>query len=179
MMRTAAEEAAAPKYAHVERERRWRVDPAARPGLAGRASVLIEDRYLVGTRLRLRRMTDAAGAVSLKLTKKYDCADPLARPIVTAYLTEAEYAVLAALPARALAKRRFGVMSGGATFSLDQFAGALAGLELAEIEWADDAGLRALPAPPWTLGEVSHDPRYQGGALAHFGIPKEDPWPAS
>lgn len=179
-MRTGADEARAPKYAHIERERRWLVDGAVRPSLDRVPSVLIEDRYLVGTRMRLRRMTDSStAAVSLKLTKKYEAEDPLARPIVTSYLTEDEFSLLATLPALSVAKRRFKLPNGGQSFSVDQFIGSLSGLELAEIEWTDDAGLRALHAPDWTVREVSNDARYQGASLAQFGIPEEHPWPAS
>lgn len=166
MFRDATDEARTPKYAHIERERRWRIDPAARPAL-GDAHVLIEDRYLTGTRLRLRRMTDGqTGAVACKLTKKYASADPRARPIVTAYLDADEYALLAALPGRPIVKRRLPLQAGALTYSLDRFEGALAGLELAEIEWPDAAGLEGLPAPPGALGEVTDDHRYRGGTLA-------------
>lgn len=179
-MRTGADETYAPKYAHIERERRWLVDCKARPLLDGLPSVMIEDRYFIGTRMRLRRMTETAtGAVSLKLTKKYEADDPLARPIVTSYLTEDEFSLLATLPSRQLAKRRFKLASSGPSFSIDQFIGSLSGLELAEIEWDDDTDLRALRAPDWSVREVSYDPRYQGAALAQFGIPEEHPWPAS
>ncbi|MDE8453320.1 hypothetical protein PCJ53_29200, partial [Klebsiella pneumoniae] len=91
---------------------------------------------------------------ALKLTKKYECDDPLARPIVTTYLTEDEYALLEALPAAALAKRRYEIVDQGITFGIDQFLGALAPLELAEIEWPDDVGLRALPSPSWAVRDI-------------------------
>lgn len=167
VIRTAGDEAAVPKYAQVERERRWLVDPARRPDLTGCASLLIEDRYIIGTRFRLRRMT-GDDLVSLKLTKKYDAPDPLARPIVTAYLTGTEYDLVATLPAACLTKRRYKVDG----FSVDVFEDALAGLELAEIEAADDAALRALPAPAWTIRDVSAEPGYQGAALALYGRPE-------
>ena len=173
-MRTAADEMRAPKYAHVERERRWLVQPNAKPETDATGCVLIEDRYIIGTRLRLRRMTDeATGARAHKLTRKYEAADPLARPIVTAYLDDAEYAVLTALPAHALTKRRFTIRSGDHDYNVDRFEGALAGLRLTEIEQEDDAALRALDAPHWAGHDVSHDPHYQGGTLALSGIPKE------
>lgn len=173
MMRGVDDEARRPKYACIERERRWLVDPARRPQLSPEF-VLIEDRYITGTRLRLRRMTDRAGdRMVLKLTKKYDSADPLARPIVTAYLSDAEFALFAQLPAAALSKRRYAVVDNGLAFSIDQFVGDLAGLELAEIEAADDSALRSVPSPDWTIRDVSDDPRYQGGSLAAHGIPKE------
>ncbi len=160
-MRTLADEAITAKYAHIERERRWLVDPVWPPNLAGIPGTTIADRYITGTRLRLRRMT-ADGVVALKLTKKYDAPDPTARPIVTAYLTDAEFNVFAALPAAALTKTRYTV----AGFSLDVFAGALAGGMLVEIEAGDAAALAAIVPPPWAAAEVTHDARYGGGALA-------------
>lgn len=169
-MRTGADEVRNPKYAHIERERRWLVDPKRRPDLSNVPYLLIEDRYISGTRMRMRRMTDSeTGEQSLKLTKKYECADPLARPIVTIYLTDEEYTLLAMMPAAGLAKRRYKVDG----FSIDRFEGALSGLELAEIEWTDDEGLRDLQPPIWAVAEVSDEPRFQGGALAADGKPKD------
>jgi len=157
-----------PKYARRELERRWLVDAAARPPVDGVPATRIEDRYLDGTRMRLRRMSRAElGETSWKLTKKYECDDPSARPIVTAYLTEAEHALLAALPATTLRKTRFHVLLDELWWSLDRFEGALAGLEVAEIEAPDQAALAALVPPPWVAKEVTHDARYQCGALAH------------
>ena len=161
-MRTGADEQIAPKYSHVERERRWLVDPAGLPTLPA-DFVLIEDRYIVGTRFRLRRMTDmATGEISLKLAKKYESADPTARAMVNAYLTSEEYAVFAALNARAVVKRRH-LIDG---FSVDQFDGALLGLILVEREVEDAADLAGIVPPSWIVREVTHDPRFQGGALA-------------
>ena len=160
-------ELASPKYARFELERRWLVDPAARPSVEGMDFTLIEDRYLDGTRMRLRRMTRTAGAV-LKLTKKYDTERPEARPIVTAYLTAAEYALFAALPAHALRKRRYHFPVDGRYWSFDLFEGPLAGLELVEVEAPDEAALAALVPPPWAAKEVTHDPRYQCGTLVQI-----------
>jgi CYTH domain-containing protein len=179
-MRTLADEGRAPKYAHVERERRWLVLPGVEPEHEALRCLLIEDRYIENTRLRLRRMTDmATGEFALKLGKKYEADDPLARPMVTAYLTADEYAVFAALPAQSLSKRRYTVAEAGLYFNVDRFEGALAGLALTEIEQEHDAALRALTAPSWAGREVSHDLQYQGGALARHGIPEEISWPSS
>jgi CYTH domain-containing protein len=158
-------ELARPKYANLELERRWLVDRAARPDITELEFTLISDRYLVGTRLRLRRMMRGERTV-LKLTKKYETARPEARPIVTAYLTEAEYAVFAVLPAVAMRKRRYRLPVGSQIWSLDLFEGALAGLELVEAEASDEAALAALVPPPWAAREITHDPRYQCGSLA-------------
>ena len=158
-------EAAEPKYTRLEFERRWLVDTAASPALTGLDVILTEDRYIEGTRLRLRRMT-RGGRTVFKLTRKYVTARPEARPIVTAYLTEREHAVFAALPARVMTKRRFNLAIAGRCWSLDVFEGQLAGLELVEAEAADEVALAALVPPTWAGKEVTHDARYQCGALA-------------
>lgn len=158
-------EQGSPKYARHELERRWLVDPAARPGLDTLPFTVIEDRYLDGTRMRLRRMTRGERCV-LKLTKKYESERPEARPIVTAYLTDAEYALFAALAARAMRKRRYHLPVAGQFWSLDVFEGELAGLELVEIEAVDERALAALVPPAWAAKEITHDPRYQCGSLA-------------
>ena len=167
-------ELASPKYARAELERRWLVDPALRPAVDALNFVLIEDRYLADTRMRLRRMTRSDGSSACKLTKKYETDRPEARPIVTTYLTEAEYALVASLPGRVLRKRRYHLPHDGRLWSLDLFEGALAGLELTEVEVPDEAALTALVPPPWTLKEVTHDVRYQCGSLVEAQKLPED-----
>ena len=172
MLRGLDEELHAPKYAHVERERRFLVDPSCRPDLSAAPHLLIEDRYIDDSRFRLRRMTDSlTGRVVLKLTKKYDVADALARPIITAYLDAAEYALFAALPGRSVIKRRYPVDTADGCFGIDLFEGSLAGLELAEIEFDDPAIGTAIAAPSWTTIEITQDSRFQGGALAALDQP--------
>jgi CYTH domain-containing protein len=164
-----------PKYAHLELERRWLVDVGRRNQLDSYPATVIEDRYIDDTRLRLRRMIGpGAGETICKLTKKYDCADPSARPIVTSYLPEAEYDVLRALPARPLTKRRYRLPINGRTWSLDVFEGVLHGLELLECEASDETELAALIPPDWALREVTHLPHWQCGALAAAGAIPED-----
>jgi CYTH domain-containing protein len=159
-------ELASLKYARPELERRWRVEPGLRPPVEDLDFVVIDDRYLTGTRLRLRQMTRSDGWTACKLTKKYESDRPEARPIVTTYLTEAEHALFAALSAHPLRKRRYHVPLGGQLWSLDLFEGALEGLELVEIEAPDEATLGALVPPSWVTKEVTHDPRYHCGSLA-------------
>ncbi len=157
-----------PKYSLIERERRWLVRSDLLPPLAD-ALRLIEDRYIIGTRLRLRRITHSdSGALEYKLTRKYESDDATARPIVTAYLDAAEYEVMVALPANAINKRRHCIEG----FSVDVFDGALAGLVLAEHEAADAHSLAALPLPAWLGADVTEIPCYQGGHLAACGLPE-------
>lgn len=161
------------KYARPEHERRFLLaQPPA--GLDPRASYeQLEDLYLDGTRLRLRRVRSPAGEVlERKLTQKLPdpAGDPAQRLLTTQYLDDAEYELLARLPGRRLAKRRYRHVHAGCTFAIDAFEAPLAGLVLAEIELDSGAALRALAPPPFARCEVTALPLFTGGALA-----REDP----
>jgi len=154
------------KYALVERERRFLM-AGLPPGGSGAASrrVDIVDRYLSGTRLRLRRAGSPGSAKpELKLTQKV----PAARPgpvrglITNFYLSPAEYDVLATLPGTDLAKTRLFFPP----YAFDVFAPPRSGLVLAEVELGSDAELAACPPPPGSVAEVTSDDRFTGGRLA-------------
>lgn len=155
-----------PKYSIVERERRFLVDPALAPALDLATARLIDDRYLPGTGLRLRRVTAPDGSVVHKLGKKYPGAGLSSRPMTNIYLDAAEYDALAVLPAAVLIKWRHDV---GGGFAIDVFEGALAGLMLAEISADDDAAPAAIVVPSWCIVEVTEDVAYAGGTLAIDG----------
>ena len=159
------------KYAAVERERRWLC--AGLPDLPVVRAEAIEDLYVDDSRLRLRRATPVGGgAAILRLSKKADLA-PERRLITTLYLSEAEFALFAGLPGRVLEKTRHYYAADGVTLSVDRFEGALAGLFLAEAEFADDAAMAAFPHPAFAVREVTEDPRYTGGELVRAGVPDE------
>jgi CYTH domain-containing protein len=151
------------KYAKLERERRFLLTEMPAQAKDPR---LIEDRYLVGTRLRLRRV-EAESQVVYKFCQKVrpDEADPSTVAITNIYLAEAEYERLCQLPASILRKTRRLWQVGHHTFAVDKFHGDLAGLLVAEIELPDLAQGLPLPAP---IGkEVTTDNRFSGGYLAH------------
>jgi len=153
-----------PKYARFEYERRFRVAADRVPALDPETARLIEDRYVDGGRLRLRRMSGGGRPEQLKLTRKYGGALP--EPITTLYLSADEYLVLSGLPAAPLRKRRYQLPAGDTRFSLDVFEGALTGLMLSEVEADSTAVLAAIAPPPWSAGEITGDPRWTGAALA-------------
>jgi CYTH domain-containing protein len=150
------------KYARVERERRFLLAEPPAPS-AATATWTITDRYLKGTRLRLRRVEWPDRDCELKLTQKV----PVARPgavqglITNTYLSPAEYDLLASLPATVMTKTRHSVPPLG----VDVFAGALRGLVLAEAEFTTDEEARSFVPPPECVAEVTDDSRFTGGRL--------------
>ncbi|MGY4642767.1 hypothetical protein [Cellulomonas sp. URHB0016] len=147
------------KYARTERERRF-VCAAPPPPDAVVRRRRIEDRYIDGTRLRLRRVeeVDGAGPAVHKLTQKLP-GDPWGE-LTTMYVSEQEYTLLCALPAALLMKERWSAPALG----YDMFRGPLEGLVLAEAEFEDDVTAASF-VPPTGLWEVTGDVRFTGGAL--------------
>ncbi len=144
------------KYAHLEDEQRFVVD-AVPPGATH--PVTIEDRYLTGTRLRLRRVVDGT-TTTYKLGHKVPV-DPQRCSAVlhtTCYLDAAEFELLRGLPGHALRKRRWKL----GNLAADEFDGDLTGLVLVE-------GPRPVAQAPDGAVEVTEDARFCGGSLAALG----------
>lgn len=153
-----------PKYARPEHERRFRVVAERLPALDPATARLIEDRYIDGSRLRLRRMSGGGRETLFKLTRKYG--GPRPEPITTLYLDAGEYALLSALSAAPLVKHRHHVAVGDHWFAVDVFAAPLAGLTLCEIETDSAEALASIVLPDWVGVEVTDDPAFSGAALA-------------
>jgi hypothetical protein len=150
------------KYALVERERRFllRAVPHGTPT----ARVLIEDRYLIGTRLRLRRLTDLEAPGSrmfYKLTQKIPAPAGTPSLITTLYLSGPEYTALASIPADTLRKVRWSF----APLGVDVFEGPLQGLVLAEAEFESDPEQTGFQPASDVVAEVTADVRFTGGSL--------------
>ena len=146
------------KYAVVERERRWLLSEVPLvPDGARRLAV--RDRYVDGTRLRLRETTDEAGTVVRKLGQKVRLGPGAGEVAHTSlYLDDAEWDLLVALPARTLAKTRTLVPVGEGHVAVDVHAD---GTVVAEID-----GDGELPAGWRVVREITAEEAWTGGALA-------------
>lgn len=148
------------KYAVVERERRYLL--ATMPTGADRATDIV-DRYVIGTRLRLREVRSDDGTVVRKLGHKVRLTEgPGEVACTNLYLDEAEWAVLVALPARILRKRRHIVALGGWLVAIDEHED---GTLIAEID-DRDAPSSALPSWLDVVREVTDDEAWTGAGLA-------------
>jgi CYTH domain-containing protein len=162
------------KYARIEIERRFLL--ATVPDGEVLRTVDIDDRYLDGTRLRLRRQAQRGGPVAFKLTQKLPRpgADGEQGSITTMYIAAGEHERLAALPAAPLRKARLSI----APYGVDVFAGRLEGLVLAEAEFDAANAARAFRPAAFCVAEVSADPRFTGGALARAAREEVAAWAA-
>lgn len=149
------------RYARVEREQRWAL--RQRPdGLTEPTAIV--DRYLIGTRLRLRQ-ADTGGGVVYKLAQKVrpDEASPELVKLTNIYLSESEYRVICRLAALELRKTRWRLPAASRRIVVDEFHGELAGLIVAEVELAPGEAFGALPGIPAV--DVTRDDRFSGGRL--------------
>ncbi len=154
------------KYAHVENERRFLIrNPVATS--SGARRLYIRDRYLIGTRLRLRRVEESGLPAVYKLGQKIRFNDgSLSKNAhTTIYLSAEEFDLLAHVSANELEKVRWVNPIGNLSLSIDEFSGRLAGLVLAEV---DLGSTDSLPStfPIELNDEVTNDKRFTGGALA-------------
>lgn len=157
---------AIPKYAVLENERRFLVDKDELLALENLPYWRIIDRYVVGTRLRLRSIAHSVtGNVEFKFCKKYPSMDPVSGAIVNMYLSPEEYETLVALPAWVITKRRYQIASDGQVFGLNVFEDNLTGLVLCEAEAQSRAAILAMTFPPWAGREVTDDLFFTGGHL--------------
>ena len=150
------------KHARVEWERRFVI--ADFPLEANVIRVRrITDRYITGTNLRLREMTESEREPVFKLTQKVPEQSSGARQelITSIYLTQQEFRLLAQLPAGTLTKTRHSVPP----FGIDVFEGELSGLVLAEAEFDSAVEASKLAIPPYVVHEVTNDRRFSGGSL--------------
>lgn len=147
------------KYAHFEMERRF-LSSSLPEGIGSVSD--ITDFYLIGTRLRLRRVvTD--GRIVLKLGQKVRFeGGPRRIAHTTIYLDEGEWEALSSLSAKRLHKLRYQVEREGDSFAIDEHDD---GTLIAEF----DGGDQPPGDPPSWLAvtrEITDDERSTGGELA-------------
>jgi CYTH domain-containing protein len=148
------------KYAVVERERRYLL--ASLPdGVTSTKEIV--DRYVTGTRLRLREVHEGDGIVIRKLGHKVRLTEgPGEVACTNFYLDDEEWALLAALPARTLRKKRHMVAVDEWLIAIDEHED---GTLVAEI---DDRDEPSDLLPDWldVVRDVTHDETWTGGGLA-------------
>lgn len=148
------------KYAVVERERRFLL--ASLPHGVVRTRDII-DRYVTGTRLRLREVREDDGTVLRKLGHKVRLGEGPAEVACTNfYLDDQEWAVVSALPATVLHKKRHMVHRDGLKIAIDVLED---GTLIAEI---DDGDKPSDFIPDWldVIEDVTGDEKWTGAALA-------------
>lgn len=148
------------KYAVVERERRY-ILASLPEGVASTRDIL--DRYVTGTRLRLREVREGDGTLIRKLGHKVRLSEGPAEVACTNfYLNDDEWRLLASLPAQQLRKRRHLVRRDELLVVIDEHED---GTLIAEIDDGDEPS-DFVPAWLDVVADVSTDEAWTGIELA-------------
>ena len=158
--------------ADMEIERKFLVSEAP-PDLGGHPSSALEQGYIAihddGTEVRIRRrdgasiLTVKSGGGLVRVEEEFPVDDAVFERLWP--LTDG----------RRLQKVRHLVPAEppGRVIEVDVYDGALAGLVVAEVEFASEDDARAFAPPPWLGREVTGDPRFKNQSLAVDGVPAD------
>jgi CYTH domain-containing protein len=166
------------RYGRVERERRFVLEKLPSE-VDAFEYVRLEDLFVRGTHLRLRRVTKPNGDfVTTKLGQKIVAPDapedPRQRQMTTIYLPDDEGAILAAsLEGSRTIKRRYKLREQGLVFCIDMWESPAHanGMILAEVEADTLEALEHITVPAWASREVTSDPTYSAIRLASEAPP--------
>lgn len=152
-----------PKYSIPEIERRWTVSRAALPNLERLTKATISDKYLSGSRLRLRKIRYDSG-VQYKIGKKYGDRRGFSESITNIYLSQNEYELLCRANGLDVTKIRYRFAGG----SIDIYVGEELPI-LFSVEFTDEIEASNYEPPDFAKKEVTNDPEFSGFALASAG----------
>jgi CYTH domain-containing protein len=156
--------------ARVRRERRYLL-PSLPRALAQGVASMIEERYIDGTGLSLRRTltpgakTAGYGPVLTLGQRVRTGTEASERITLTDRLSVDQYTALARLPADVLVWRRYHVRLATRNCGVDVFSGELKGLVLAEAAFAEPNEALAFPQPIYAVAEVTGDDRFSEWSL--------------
>lgn len=159
----------------IERERKFLVARPPDPATVERTVHVLQGYLAVTDDLSLRvRAASTEAGVTHTLTVKTGV--PPVRVELDLPISAAQFAAAwPATEANRVDKVRSLVPYGDVTIEVDVFAGRLAGLVVAEVEFADADTMAAFTAPAWFGREVTHDRRYQNARLAAAEAPPSEP----
>lgn len=155
-----------PKYSRPEIERRWLVKVVDILSLEDARVRKLEDKYLSGGRLRLRKASETKCDPIYKLGKKYPNASSEPESVVSTYLTEEEYKSLLRLPGRSATKLRYSVEGG----ALDIYESPVYGFAIFEVEFSSQEAAAAYVVPKFVATEVTFNEKYTGFALSEEAL---------
>lgn len=151
-----------PKYSAAEIERRWLVDLAQIGSPATVPRREIEDLYIAGMHMRLRKVSAEGEDIIFKLGKKYGKGNSFSEQVVSVYLTEVEFNVMAAMPGTVARKTRYTISAG----ALDVYQYPNPGFAVFEVEFQSESDASNYTPPSFASQEITHEAKYSGFALS-------------
>jgi len=152
------------KYARQEYERKFLL--SARPSRLSLTYRTIDDRYLIGTSLRLRLVSDERGHVLTRKLNQKIRRDDGTTWITSIYLSQQEYRLIESLPAICSTMRRYRLECDTRCFAVDVIDASGEEIVLAEVEADSQAEIDADVSLPEMVREVTSEPAFSGYEIA-------------
>lgn len=153
-----------PKYALIERERKFVISPD-HVNISGLPYKHITDHYILNTAIRFRLVKDDNGT-TYKLTKKVSLNTIGEQQITTIYLSREEYLLLNNFECVAVEKTRYLIAAGHLIIGLDKYTNLSEELWIAEIEFNTQEEMNNFQMPLTYLREVTASAEFNGFELA-------------
>jgi CYTH domain-containing protein len=155
-----------PKYTRLEIERRWLVAKKDLPNLSELEQWEVIDHYLIGTRMRLRKMVDPKNnnETQYKLCKKYGKTSSISEPVVNIYLNKNEYDQFSEISANVLVKTKYTFEFQGTQFSINTFSNS--GIITIEAEFESEKQANECLLPSFAGEDISSSPEHESASIA-------------
>ncbi|MBK9155953.1 MAG: hypothetical protein IPM25_17375 [Chloracidobacterium sp.] len=149
-----------------EIRRRFLTEALPEPLTRASSHIQIFDNYIAGTRMRIRSLRDPATKVwTWSLEHRLHTDIPGITKVGELHLSEPEHTVFEHLEGNEIRKNRYFHEFDHHAFSFDLHLGPLWGLNIANVEFADEESLRAYEPPPFAVYEITADPFFYGENL--------------
>jgi len=157
------------KYGKYEFERTYLLDQDCLKNMPPGTCKYIHDKYIAGTRLRLRKVLKD-DITTYKLTQKEELIPPQRGilKINTLYLSKEEYDKMNLLEGVEIYKERHVYQIDQTTIGIDKISLAGENIFMAEVEFETEAKMHAFRMPLPNLMEVTAKPTYSGYQMAQL-----------
>lgn len=156
------------KTYRTEFRRKYLIEALPEPLTRASRHLQIFDNYIASTRIRIRSVRDPeTKAWSWSLEQRIGTATEnlSSLKIGELYLSEAEHAVFEIFEGTEIRKNRYFHEFDRMPFAFDVYLGELWGLNIANVDFADERSMTAYEAPPFAIFEVTNDPFFLGENL--------------
>lgn len=123
------------------------------------------ENYVRGTRLRLRSLRRPSDDERQRFMETVSYPENGVTEISQLALDKDDYAAMKPMRGREIRKNLYRYESHGTVFQIEVFLGALWGLNLASVRFADETAASVFDPPEWCLLEVTGNTRFYGPEL--------------
>lgn len=156
------------KTYRTEFRRKYLIEALPEPLTRASRHLQIFDNYINATRMRIRSVRDPETKVwswSMQQRIGAESGELASLKIGELYLSEAEHTVFEIFEGTEIRKNRYFHEVDRMPFAFDVYLGALWGLNIANVDFPDEASLLKYEPPPFAVFEVTHDPFFLGENL--------------